>query len=67
MIDVRRDDRAPARNLFAHEFRRDRPAIDAPNASPGCCRASSSVSISRRWFSRIATNSISGVTIPRRA
>ncbi len=56
--------------------------IDAPKDCPGCCRGgvrpacpgtSAPVSRSccrirsRRWFSRIATNSISGVTIPRRA
>ena len=52
--------------------------IEAPRPRPGCWRQSelrgpaavSSISSAARWsfeFSRIATNSISGVTIPRRA
>ena len=41
--------------------------IAAPNACPGCCRRRRSERASRRWFSRIAMNSISGVTLPRRA
>ena len=45
--------------------------IDAPKLWPGCWRRTGSgiaASIAaRRWFSRIAMNSISGVTMPRRA
>ena len=52
--------------------------IEAPSPWPGCCLQSelrgpaavSSISSAARWsleFSRIAMNSISGVTIPRRA
>ena len=40
--------------------------IDAPKLLPGCC-ARYSRACPRSWFSRMATNSISGVTIPRRA
>jgi hypothetical protein len=43
-----------------------RAGIAAPKLSPGCC-AASSPRASRRWFSRSATNSISGVISPRRA
>ena len=41
--------------------------IEAPNASPWCCRVINAGSSSSRWFSRIAMNSISGVMMPRRA
>ena len=40
----------------------------APKDSPGCCFSSSaSRTASRRWFSRMATYSISGVMMPLRA
>jgi hypothetical protein len=45
--------------------------IAAPKLCPGCWRrtlsGSCAISVSRNWFSRTATNSISGVTMPRRA
>ena len=39
----------------------------APKFMPGCWRFSISENCSARWFSRMAMNSISGVTMPRRA
>ncbi len=40
----------------------------APKDWPGCCCANAVPSnSSRRWFSRMAMNSISGVTMPCRA
>ena len=41
----------------------------APKLSPGMLReqAARRACASMRWFSRMATNSISGVTMPRRA
>jgi hypothetical protein len=40
----------------------------APKDSPGCWRSRCASRIaSMRWFSRMAMNSISGVTMPRRA
>jgi hypothetical protein len=68
VVDVGGDDGAAAGDLVAHELGRDRPS--------GCRRRSSRRGAgaaavrrgpSRFWFSRIAMNSISGVTMPRRA
>jgi hypothetical protein len=41
--------------------------IAAPKCSPGCWRVINSLKPSRRWFSRIAMYSISGVMMPLRA
>ena len=66
------DDRAAAGDLVADELRRDALGHARAEVVPGVLprariagkRATSS---SRSRFSRIATNSISGVTMPRRA
>jgi hypothetical protein len=83
VVDVVGDDGAPARDLIAHELGRDRRfGRLAPKFCPGCWRSimsaifwplrpplarSEAMYCSRFRFSRMATNSISGVMMPRRA
>ena len=79
VVDVAGDDRPPPRDLVPDEFRGDLPRDrGAPGLWPGCWRHRDlrgppsviSRSSRARWsreFSRIATNSISGVTVPWRA
>ena len=63
----------PARDLVAHELGRDQlgnlraHGVAAQALRASRCRARYSAIHSRLPFSRIATNSISGVTMPRRA
>jgi hypothetical protein len=63
VVDVVGDDRAAARDLVADEFGGDEVGDAAPKSSPS--RVFSAAS--RPRFSRIATYSISGVMMPRRA
>ena len=68
VVDVGRDDGAPAGDLVAHELGRDDLRDGGAEAvarrAAGTAPGSVSRSASSRWFSRMATNSISGVTMP---
>ncbi len=68
VVDVAGDDGATGGHLITHKFGGDVLGKRAPKSRPGCwVRNSSERTRSRPMFSRMAINSISGVTMPARA
>lgn len=64
MVDIGRDDGAPGGHFIADELGVMFSGRRAPKPSPACCWRRTSLRIrSRPMFSRMAMNSISGVTI----